>query len=127
MLIRYLLILCPRRRKSSSPSPYLPSHTSWRPPTSPKSQQLRRKGPGNMPVRAHSLEGLIEPAPPRNSTLESGQVNKSVSLENELDTISDVTQTSDTDSTRSKTKNFMDKCVNKMKSLINKKPASHET
>ncbi|KAL1451715.1 hypothetical protein WDU94_006069 [Cyamophila willieti] len=114
-----------RRRKSSSPSPYLAAgHTSWRPPTSPKSQQLRRKGPNNIPVRAHSLEGLIETTTPTPSPT---CVNKSVSLENQLDTISDVTQVSDSDSTRPKSKNFMDKCVNKMKSLIQKKPASHET
>lgn len=81
-------------------------------------------------MRAQSLEGLIESPTASKGVEPTSPLGKSVSLENELDGISDTISQSETvvsDSDSSRKKNFMDKCVNKMKSLITKKPASHDT
>lgn len=67
------------------------------------------------PTRTQSLEGLID----HNTSEQRPVLEKSVSLNEDLDKISD-SIASDSDTLKRK-KNFMDRCVNKVRSLIIKK------
>lgn len=69
------------------------------------------------PSRTHSSDALLESNPSTDTHLEP-LMEKSVSLHDDLDNISDsVTSSSDT---LKRKRNFMDRCVNKMRSLIKK-------
>lgn len=68
------------------------------------------------PSRTHSSEGLLESTP--TDSQPEPLLEKSVSMHDDLDTISDsVTSGSDT---LKRKRNFMDRCVNKVRSLIRK-------
>uniref|UniRef100_A0A1B6C0Y2 Uncharacterized protein n=1 Tax=Clastoptera arizonana TaxID=38151 RepID=A0A1B6C0Y2_9HEMI len=68
------------------------------------------------PSRTHSSEGLLESSP--TDTQPEPPLEKSISMHNDLDAISDsVTSGSDT---LKRKRNFMDRCVNKVRSLIKK-------
>ncbi|XP_046681506.1 uncharacterized protein LOC124368276, partial [Homalodisca vitripennis] len=69
------------------------------------------------PSRTHSSDALLESTPVSDAVTEP-LLEKSASLGEDLDTISDsVTSSSDT---LKRKRNFMDRCVNKVRSLIKK-------
>lgn len=89
---------------------------AWRPPMSPNGRGKNRK-------RAKSVEGLLETtAEPDPQVQVQAQMKKAKSLEEYLDTCEedaeDSCSVSASVSDSIKKKNFVDKCINKMKSFI---------
>lgn len=139
--------MCYRRRKSSSPltpawrpptspkgrtrrrkvAPPLRTHSveglldsTSTPAPEPRSHSVERNldSPPSPPSRTHSSDALLESSPLDEEGREPHQLEKSVSLNEDLDNLSDsVTSGSDT---LKRKRNFMDRCVNKVRSLIKK-------
>jgi len=89
---------------------------AWRPPMSPNGRGKCRK-------RAKSVEGLLETTVELDSQVQvQAQMKKAKSLEEYLDTceedVEDSNSVTASVSDSIKKKNFVDKCINKMKSFM---------
>lgn len=96
---------------------------AWRPPMSPNSRG--GKNGGGVQKRARSVEGLLESTvEPDPQVQVRSQMKKAKSLEEYLDTCDDDDQAENnsnasvSDSDGAKKRNFVNKCINKMKLFI---------